>query len=278
MKGHRGFTLIELLVVIAIIAILAAMLLSGLSHAKETARATLCLNNQKQLHLAWHLYGDDNNKFPSNWDYALASLPGGGTLLDDTPNWGHAAMTYESVIQGPPLSEATNSAMLRDEKLTLLARYLTAHQVFKCPSDRSYAIRPITGGPKYPRVRSYSMNQCVGESTRLADPRARYMFKPGDTDVPISEIFIFIEQHEDSIDDGLFLIGPPKNRTVGWENIPAARHNKSCQLIFADGHTERHKWKDSRTLYPITRTTLIGVLQPNSIDVAWVFDHSMIMK
>jgi prepilin-type N-terminal cleavage/methylation domain-containing protein len=117
-----GFTLIELLVVIAIIAILAALLLPAMVHARHKAQGIQCLNNQRQLCTAWRLYADDNQDRLA-WAYLV------GSFLDNEPSW------IKDDVSGPDGSQGVNPD--RTVKAGVLWPYCLSAGIYKCPANRA---------------------------------------------------------------------------------------------------------------------------------------------
>lgn len=276
-----GFTLIELLVVLAVIAILAALLLPALAKARERAEAIACLNNTHQLALAWQLYADDHE---GRLAYNLGMSGASGRT---NANWVNNVMTWDLS------SDNTNLATLTGASL---GRYQSgATAIYRCPADRALSsLQRAAGWDR--RIRSYSMNAMVGDAGNFStngvnvnNPAYKQFFKMTQIPRP-SEIFVFLDEHPDSIDDGYFLNKAPSYVTgsvaggsgyshAQWIDLPASYHNNSAAFSFADGHSSLHHWlqaSTSRPPLPDAANLPLTVSTGQSEDFNWVLDHMSI--
>jgi prepilin-type N-terminal cleavage/methylation domain-containing protein/prepilin-type processing-associated H-X9-DG protein len=277
-KKTGAFTLIELLVVIAIIAILAAILLPVLAAAKQRAWEAECINNKKQIQLAWYMYAQDNN------DNLVLNVPG---ATGGPTGWVNGFLDWTLNSDNTNVTELS-SGLLGDYTAKTIGCY-------SCPADVYLAPIQVGAGWSH-RIRSVRMNKYLackpnetGWGTTSWGNNFTNNYHMSQIKNPAS-LWVFLDSHPStgtagggsSPYDGTFSLPPGGVSASGncnWGDMPASYHAKrNCGFSFADGHAEMHRWLSPSTIWPVIYTSpgYQGTqVYPNQAqDIKWTFFHA----
>jgi prepilin-type N-terminal cleavage/methylation domain-containing protein/prepilin-type processing-associated H-X9-DG protein len=213
MRKRKAFTLIELLVVIAIIALLLALLLPALERAREQGKRIICLNNLRQMMIAWNLYADDNDDKIVNGNTSTGGHNKDGTCW---VYWRGRSVPKDQRIQG-----------IKDG---LLFKYCSNVKLYRCPTGIfdevvTYAVVDSMNG----------YDAIPGAAGKIIKTRMEIL-SPG-------ERAVFLD--EGRLSPASWTIWYDQERW--WDQI-TIRHGEGTNFSFADGHSEYWKWQDPRTI------------------------------
>ncbi len=286
LKPDRAFTLIELLVVIAIIAILAAMLLPVLAKSKLKATESACLNNQKEMGLAFTMYVNDNNDNLVQSHVISGGQPGAPIwpAMDDAGGfWGInpklPPLSGAGASQGTALADDENELITNN----LLGQYTRNPEVFHCPGDARFNLPIGSGNAIGWAFDSYALSENVESCQGFTES-----FSKVSQIRRVSDCIIFVEQSDTrGFNQDTFAMsvnGPLPPITFNFVDIFATYHGDVGTFAFADGHAEPRTWLDPAIRAAGTSTLGIGSsiydyqLSPNKPDPSghdapWLIQH-----
>jgi prepilin-type processing-associated H-X9-DG protein len=243
---EAAVSIVEMLAIIAVLALLGALQLSALANQRSNTSQTVCADNLRRLSVAWQMYADDHQG---------RLVPNSSSTNDWVTGW---------LSLSPFNSANTNLALITQARLYPYARDVA---IYRCPAD-------LTAMGTRLRVRSYSMNNWVGEGA------AAWFSGSGSVQWRLDQVrqpdrtFVFTEEHPGSLNDGMMLVSmdgftaPSQLRIVDY---PGSFHFLGANLSFADGSVQYRRWTDPRTTPPDTGKNFpLNVASPNNADVAWL--------
>jgi len=241
LSTRNGFTLIELLVVIAIIAILAAILLPALTAARKKAQQATCLNNQRQLALAWTLYSDEN----SDKVVGFSTLPNTAT-----PNW---RIEPDRVNGTPPAGYTGQQEFIwlfeAGFRIGPLYQYAANPDIIHCPGDVRVTVANHFCWDSYSGVNGFvngdtdyqNLPGFITKQGQVMHPADRFLWVEECSSQQLTAYGQTFGENELTwdMDSGTPSLG---FSDAEWGDSPAAFHGENSTFNFVDGHAESRKW------------------------------------
>jgi len=208
--------------------------------------------------VAWMMYVGDN----SDW-----LVPNGenGTPNTTTKFWVQGAFYYPEAN--------TNYSYILDPNYAYFANYIHSIKTYLCPTDRGTV---TVYGQLYPKLRSYSLNAYLGWL--------------GAWDARLSTLYKIFKKHSElpqRLPAGVFLLQDVNPNSICWPyfgvqmeqddffNFPNSSHNMGGVISYADGHVERHRWRDQRTITAYSADYhRHQEPSPGNVDLAWLRERT----